>query len=350
MKIALICPSNMLFMPYVNNYITVLENLNVNYTIINWDRFSLEVEEDNSEFIYKDKKNGHQRNYYDYYKYKKFVLNKLKQVKYDKIIIFTLQLGYFLKRYLLNNYKEKYILDIRDYNKIFKFSSFEKLINCSYFTVISSPGYKLWLPYSDKYVVNHNTSVENLEDIQHITNKISNKKINISTIGVIRHWNVNVDFINQLKNNDCFDLIFHGEGTINHKLKEYIKKQKINNVRIHGRYKQEEEGRLYESADMINILLYDNINSKGVLANRLYNAVVYGKPMLSLKGTYLADQIEKYNLGLVIKYFDNLETQIEKYLNQFDKDKYQNGRISFLDSIIKESEKFKIMLEKFILI
>lgn len=306
-KIALICPSNMLYMPYVNNYIEVLDDLNLDYTVINQDRFSIE---NNSEFTYKDKKNGHQRNYYDYFKYKKFVLEKLKEVRYDKIIIFTLQLGHFLKRYLINNYKGKYIFDIRDYNKIFRFSSFQELINFSYMTVISSPGYKLWLPKSDKYIVNHNTSVENLEDLQPITQTSSSIKINISTIGVIRHWNVNIDLINQLKNKDCFNLIFHGEGTINHKLEEYIKKQKINNVQIYGRYRKEEEGILYKNADMINILLYDDINSKGVLANRLYNSIVYGKPMLSLKGTYLAEQIEEYSLGLVVMSLNNIEIKI----------------------------------------
>ena len=53
MKIALICPSNMLYMPYVDNYTKILEENNTNYTIINWDRFGTE---EISEFTYRDNK------------------------------------------------------------------------------------------------------------------------------------------------------------------------------------------------------------------------------------------------------------------------------------------------------
>lgn len=346
MKVALICPSNMLYMPYVNSYITILNTLNIDYIIILWDRFN--IEKDEEKLIYRDKKEGHQRNFYDYLKYKKFILQRLKEIKYDKIIIFTLQLGYFLKKYLIDNYEGRYILDIRDYNKIFKVSSFKKLINYSYSTVLSSPGYKSWLPQSDKYIINHNTFIRNLDELRAIKNIRNNVEIKISTIGVIRHWNVNSDFINSMKNKEPFNLVFHGEGTINEKLKNYIKEHEINNVEIYGRYKKEDEGMLYKNTDMVNLLLYDNINTKGVLANRYYNAVIYGKPLLTLKGTYQAEQIEKYDLGLVVDSLDDIEGGIKKYLNEFDIDKYQNGRMSFFDSVITDNNYFKDLLIEFL--
>ena len=151
-------------MPYVDNYEKVLKENNIDYTIINWDRF--QIEDANSEFKYRDKKIGHQKNYYDYFKYKKFVLEKLNEIKCDKLIIFGLQLSYFLKNYLLTNYKGKYIVDIRDYNKIIKIFNINKLINNSDITVISSPSYKSWLPVSNKYLINHNNKVNNLKELK----------------------------------------------------------------------------------------------------------------------------------------------------------------------------------------
>ena len=145
MKIALICPSNMLYMPYVDNYEAILKANEINYTIVNWDRFSIEKE---SEFIYRDKKIGHQRNYFDYYKYYRFVLKILKNNRFDKVIVFGLQMAYFLNKYLIKNYKGNYIIDIRDYNKIIKIFNPAKIIKNSAVTVISSPGYKQWLPES----------------------------------------------------------------------------------------------------------------------------------------------------------------------------------------------------------
>lgn len=346
-KVAFICPSNMLYMPYVNNYIEFFDSLDVDYTVINWDRFNLE--ENNNEFIYRDKKHGHQRNYYDYFKYKKFILDKLEKTRYDKIIIFTLQLGYFLKRYLINNYKGKYIFDIRDYNKIYKFTNFRKFIDFSYMTVISSAGYKSWLPNSDKYIVNHNTSVKDMESIGKSL-VIQNKyPINISNIGVIRDWDVNIGFINKLKNLQEFNLIFHGEGTINQKLKEYVVERKIDNVEIYGRYVKEEEKSFYENTDIINVLRYNyGINNKTALPNRLYNAAVYGKPMLALEGTYLAEQIKLYNLGLVVESFEDLDIKIKEYLNGLDINYYKLGREKFLNKVIEENNKFKGKLEGFI--
>lgn len=347
MKVALVCPSNMLYMPYVNNYIKILDDLDIDYTIINWDRFSSENNEYG--FVYRDKKIGHQRNYYDYFKYKVFVLNKLREIKFDKVIVFTLQLGYFFKRYLIDNYKDKYIFDIRDYNKIFKFSNFKTLIDLSYLTVISSPGYKTWLPNSNKYIVNHNTSVTSLKELRPIREIVVGESINISTIGVIRHWDVNIDFVSKLKNKKNFNLVFHGEGTINEKLENYIKEHNINNVQVYGRYRKEDEGKLYGNTDLINILLYDDINSNGVLANRLYNSAIYGKPVLSLKGTYLSKQIEKYKLGLVLNSLDDIGNSIKKYLDKFDKKSYENGRKNFFESVIRENNEFKIQIEEFVL-
>ena len=66
MKIALICPSNMLYMPYVDNYTKIFDEINADYNVINWDR--LKIEKD-SEFTYRDSKTGHQRSFLDYFKY-----------------------------------------------------------------------------------------------------------------------------------------------------------------------------------------------------------------------------------------------------------------------------------------
>jgi hypothetical protein len=349
MKIALVCPSNKLYMPYVSTYEKILRESNVDYTIIYWDRFKLE--ESDSIFKYQDKKIGHQRNYLDYYKYKNFVINHLINKNYDKIIVFTLQLSYFLKKYLIKNHAGNYVIDIRDYNKIFKYSNFQHLIANSAFTVISSPGYRIWLPESSKYVINHNTTIDNLDNLVPLSQTMNNKKntINIATIGVLRHWDVTVDLVESLKNIKEFNLDFHGEGTINQKLKTHVIENNINNVNVYGRYQEDVLEQLYSKADLINTLLHsNNINCRTLLTNRLYNAALYGKPMLSLRGTYLADQIRKYKLGLVIDSFDGISSKIKEYMSEFNKLDYESGRISFFKEVIGENIYFSAQLKTFI--
>ena len=155
----------MLYMPYVKNYEQILIEQNIDYDIINWDRFQIE---EISENTYRDKKNGHQRGFFDYLKYKEFLITKLNSNHYDKIIVFGIQLSYFLKKVIKEKYKGKYIIDIRDHNKILNFFKLEELIDCSAITVLSSPGYTEWLPKSNKYEINHNTQISSIKEIKDI--------------------------------------------------------------------------------------------------------------------------------------------------------------------------------------
>lgn len=54
MKIALICPSVILYMPYVSNYEVILKNKNIDYDIINWDRFHIEDKDSHLKYSHKN--------------------------------------------------------------------------------------------------------------------------------------------------------------------------------------------------------------------------------------------------------------------------------------------------------
>ena len=347
MKIALICPSNLLYMPYLDNYREVLNKCEANYDIINWDRFHIEPSE--NPLTYRDAKVGHTRNLLDYYKYKRFVVNKLKSKKYDKIIVFGIQLAFFLKS-LFKKYKNKFILDIRDYNKVISYFDIKKVVNYSAFTVISSPGFKKWLPLSGKYITNHNTRVDFVEDLTDMNfQREIDKKINLSYIGTIRDLNINMKLISSLKNNKRFNLYFHGEGIINKEIEAYLKDKEISNAFLTGRYNREDEDELYANGDFINVLIPNtDINSQTLLPNRLYNAVNCGKPIITFKGTFVAQLVLDNNLGLVIDSFIDLDKQIERYLSSFDEEIYKKNRFRFLNNVISENKSFNMGLINFI--
>lgn len=347
MKIALICPSNIIYMPYINCYKELLEINRIDYDIINWDRFN--IEEHCNETTYRDSKIGHKRNYFDYLGYKKFIKKKLNKKKYNKIIVFGIQLTYFLKKYLLSEFKNNYIIDIRDHNQIIKFFNLDKLIKNSAHTVISSPGYKIWLPQGNDYLINHNIKFNNLKNIENIEKAPSISKVDISCIGAIRDYKINIELINALKNNNRFNISFHGEGDINKNLKKYIEEKNITNVNLSGRYNPVEEESLYSRSGLINVLRYnDGINNETALPNRLYNAALYGKPMIAFKGTQLSSCIEEYNLGLVIESFEDIETKIENYLKEFNMESYNHFRFGFFKKVINDNNYFIEKIETFI--
>lgn len=344
MKVALICPSNLLYMPYVDTYMNNLKEHNVKHIIINWDRFGYEKK---NKYVYRDKKTGHKRSFFDYYKFSRFIKKILREEKTDKIVIFGLPLLFFFNRFLVTNYKGEYIIDIRDYNKILKIFNPAKVISKSAFTTISSPAYKEWLPISNKYIVNHNTKINNIHDLYPTKIKTSNDEIVISYIGSLAYLDENIDLINSLKNNKDFSLLFHGEGIVNESLNNYIKSNNIRNAQVYGRYNRDSEKNLYLESDIINMMLYNkNINNKTCLSNRLYNSFLYGKPLIAFSGTFLAEIIDKYKLGLVINSFNNIEKNIINYLLNFDVKEYEKCRIEFCEKVIKDNKYFAEMFHK----
>jgi hypothetical protein len=336
MRIALICPSNRLFMPYVDNYINFLDINVIKYDVINWDRLKIEQR---SELTHRDSKTGHQRGFLDYLKYKRFVINHLKKKKYDTVVVFGIQLTYFLKRFIVKEYKNKFIIDIRDYNGVIKYFDMKKTIKSSAFTVLSSSGFKSWLPKSDKYFINNNTQVSSIDELRVFDAALKNNKVfSISYIGTIRDYEINIKLIESLKNINKFVIKYHGQGIINQDIQDYLIDKKINNVRLKGRYDKKQEPSLYLESDFINILIPTaSINDRTLLPNRLFNSVLYAKPIITIEGTYLSEIVKVYNLGLVIDSFQNLEYKLMDYINNFDVDLYNNGRTLFFNSIIEEN-------------
>lgn len=339
MKIALICPSNILYMPYIQYYTKIFDSLNVNYDVINWDRFSIE---DICKRVYRDSKIGHHRNLKDYYRYGKFVSNYLEEKSYDRLIIFGIQMAFILKKKLIKYYSNRFILDIRDHNKVMRFFNLKEVIKHSNFTVISSPGFLDWLPKCNKCVVNHNTDILKIDELK-ILNNINMKKnyYNLSYIGSLRDYDINIRLINSLKFSNKLYLEYHGDGLINKDLKDYSISNEIKNVTITGRYYKTDEEVLYNNSDFINVLIPTrDKNSKTLLPNRLYKAVKYGKPIITFNGTYTAKVVSKYRLGIVVNSFDSIETTILEYITNFNPVEFNQNRNIFINDVLVENLEF----------
>jgi hypothetical protein len=345
-KVALICPTNLKYMPYVDSYKTKLDFNNIEFDLIYWNR-NLEEKNDSVNFIeYNDKKNNIKRTFLDYYLFSKFVKLTLKKDTYRIVVIFTLPLIFFFQFYFKNK-KTKFILDIRDYHFILKFFNLKKLVNKSEKTIISSNGFLRWLPKSSKYMINHNTRIREIKNNSNENINFDKKHIVISYIGQLQHYYPNVNFIKSLKNNVLFELRFVGKGTKSDEIIKYCYKNKINNVKVFGQYSWIEEPSKYFETDLVNLILDNkNLNNKTCLANRLYNGVYYFKPLIIYGDTYMSDIIKKYSLGLVLNKHDLVPEKIIEYINSFDIKKFEKGRFDFFYKVINENLEF----ENFILL
>ncbi|KAA0947510.1 glycosyltransferase family 4 protein [Pseudomonas sp. ANT_H14] len=349
MKILLICPTSLLFMPYVKNYLAILDEKNANYDVLIWDRFSLHNEAGAE--IYRDGKTGHVRGFLDYRNFASFAKKKLDSGSYDKVILFGIQLAFFLGRKLVLDFKNRFILDIRDRHPLINFLNVQRILDRASFTTISSEGYLSWLPYKNKKIqIDHNISESKLLDEARIDVGFNEDgSYTVSCIGALRDYSANICLVNMLAKSQSFSLVFHGEGLINNRLENYVKSKGFRNVSISGRYQPEDEGGLYNDCDFVNLVRFaDGVNNKTAIPNRLYNSAYYGKPAICFQGTYLSELVSEFNLGIVLDLKDDAPDKINSYINSFSIERYNSGRNLFLDRVRTDKTAFKKALDNFV--
>lgn len=344
-RIALICPSSIGFMPYVENYESILRRLSIDYDLILWDRFG--SAKDEGRYVYRDSKVGHKRSFIDYCLYSRFVSKHVSLTRYSGVVVFGLQLAFFLQK-LLARLQGRYLVDVRDHNRILSFYGVKGALKDASFVVISSPGYAEWAQGAGRLIVNHNTNLSDATALPDVLGFPEGRSLNVACIGALRDLDINIALIDSLAHSSVVSLAFHGQGDINDSIRNYILQKKVRNVVLTGRYARSEEAALYANASFVNVLRYsDGINNKTALPNRLYNSAISGRPMLAFEGTHLADIVAAETLGLVIDSFDGVEERLIAYAGDFDCAAFDRSRGAFMKAVIAENQGFRSSVEQF---
>lgn len=361
MAVAIVTINNLEYMPFVKKYSELLDHFNMPYDVIFWDRNgtsgSMNLPENYYFFSYvssMDKRKISKIS--DFYYYRKYLTERLRYKKYDKVIILASLTGVMLFGYLIRNYPLKYVFDIRDYTydklPIYR-NIMARLVDNSYFTAISSHGFREWLPKSDKYVMSHNCSIKETVQINPEScsdlSKIG-QKIRISFIGLVRYFEENVRLIDQLKNDEQFELYFIGDGACGVELHEYCLQNNISNVCFSGRFQPHEKPHLYQGTDFINNLYgSESFEVKTAIANRLYDCAIYRKPIIVSQGTYMERIVELYNLGISLDLKkDSVKYLVRQYVESFNAEEFSNSCIEFLKQVNKDEDFFKEKLYNFL--
>lgn len=344
-KVCLVLSSSLDFSPYANNYLELINPDNVD--IIQWNRLKIKntTTTDNNIcsrlMTFEDSHSGHQKGFFQYLKYIRYIKKILKEYNYEKIIVFGIQLSFLLGRSLKH---KDYIIDIRDYHFLSKAIKTKKILKQSRAIVLSSNGYKAFIPNHENILINHNFNIKNVyPDIS--VNNLQRKKdavITISSIGANRDLSESIRLIDQLKNHDTIKLNFHGKSEVNSILNKYIINNNITNVEVTGFYEKYYEYKYYEKSDLINSFRDNRIyNNRVALPNKLYNSLYYNKPIITNEGSYLAELISTYNLGFVTNIHEKIGQQIIQYLDEFNHDEFIKGKMKFLNIVKVENSQFQ---------
>ncbi len=349
MKIALVFPNNLFKAPYLNYYLKILNEQNIDYTIYNWDRV-WETETNCISYRSKEKSSGKWNRLLEFLRYRKFITSHVTNERYDKVLIFSCQISILLSSFLLKRFKNNYLVDIRDYSKVIPFfrRTFHKVLQKAELICISSHGFESWLPNNLNYVMSHNVNKQLLENNITERNFFKTNTINVDTIGALRDHTSNAKVIDALKNNTQFYMKFIGDGYALPLLQEKAKNENISNIDFHGFYQKEEEFDLLKNTDFINIMVGNDFLSQGLTSNRLYLCALYQIPAIVNAQTEQSRIIEKFDFGIVIDNFFELEKRLIDYKNNFDQRKFVSNCNQFLDQVKKDQNIFELRVNDFV--
>lgn len=241
----------------------------------------------------------------NYYSFKNFAKRKIKQNKYDYIIVWNEVTSVLFGFFLSKSFSNKYVLNIRDlFNekdkiknaKVLNFLLFRTIANAK-LTTVPTVKFLDYLPKEKNYAIVHSINKQIMPS--HKNTEDNGKPLNILYIGNIIYEKQIQKFIEIFKNDKRYVMSFVGVGS--HMAEEYANKVGCNNIRIVGRFKSEDTLKYLNTADIIfNLYGNDFINERTALSNKLYYAVCLNVPILVNEKTYMEDISKECGIGYVI--------------------------------------------------
>lgn len=349
MKIALIIAAELEMSPYLRTYMEAFGKIGIDYDIIEWRRdfskrrgcdsiISFEYSAPIARKVYKK--------IFDYFRFARFTKSVIQKNKYDKLVVVGYQTTLFLRRFLLNNYSGHYILDIRDYSKIFKFIKcfVKKVDRKAYARVISSIGYKEWLTKTDKDVICHNVTIDRLNKAKDILSPPFKYPLTILTNGALRTYYIDKRIVDAF---DGFNVFFRFSG----KGKDSILYKQLAdsspNVEYTGYYNRDDEVKLATQSSFINVFLEDCTLYNTAMSNRFYLSLITGIPMIVNSQNVQSSYVSRYYLGVVADTPESIPRKMKEYIDGFDISRYNEGRREVISMIMKDMRLFQSLIMDF---
>lgn len=347
-KVCIIGSANLINISLISIYTTFFDKRNIDYDLIYWDRLNLN-ERSTASNVYKFTKPISKRSILskarDYYHFRRFIYKIISGHDYDLLITWQTSIGYLLADKLLTSYRHRYVLNIRDYiaERRFGFNLLIRLLTrFSTFNTISSKGFLSFLPDRDYKLIQ--SVNEDLVDGLDKGTKTSGK-IKIGFVGSCRYFAESKKFIDNLANDDRFELWFCGSNS--EVLKQYAESKKYENVHTIGRFKREETISIIRKMNLINSCFgSDTIANKTLVPIRLFSAISQGIPVLASSNTYLEKLLIDNKIGLGVDVTNvNLGDVISIYYKNLVFDEFYNNSSVFLNAAISTNREFENYLD-----
>ncbi len=340
------------YCPYLSRYINRFDEAKVDYEVLFWNRAALQLDVPLN-YLYYDYPSAEDlkksKKLIDFLGFRKWVKKQLKRSNPNSIV-FLSTLSAVLLFDVAKKYKKHYIFDVRDYSyeniKIFRKIE-SSIIFDSYFTAISSKGFKTFLPEHD-YVIAHNFNRNDMTENFAFSNK--REPYQIVWNGTVRFFDYQKKFLDVFKNDSRFELVYHGAGIDLEKYKQYCEEESISNVRFTGAYDNRDKYKLIQNAAFLNNCYggRDGDELRYAISNRFYDGLVYHIPQIVEDGGFKAGETLRLNVGLGVEPTPDLPDKLFQYYNSLDADTFNQKCESALSEIISEDDNYISRIDEFV--
>lgn len=357
MKVGVIIFGDIRFCPYIRKYIETLETEKVDYDIILWNRVS---GEDNSQFfnakIHEYKGHLHSASRISkimhFIAYRSFVKKIIKQEKYDRLIVMPTMTAVLLAGLLEKKYKNNYIFDYRDvtYEKYsFYKKNVKKLVRNSYFTAISSEGFKNVIGSEGDIFIAHNFNYSDIENGVKERDFAPKDKLNICFIGMIREYDMMQRLLEIFGGDSRFNLVIHGDGDLYETVKDMS--SKYTNVVMTGKFTYKDKPVLLKDMDMLAYFYPATAVNMYAIANKFYDGMIYKIPTIANAATYSGKKVKDLNVGCNINWNDSnekIKEEVFNYYNNIDSDEFNSCANNYIKTILEEDKKYIERIKEFV--
>lgn len=346
-KICFITMGNIYTVPYLATYTKHIETA---YSFIYWDREG-KNENDVSNTYYRFSKSlnptSKMGKVFGFIEYRKYVKNILLKEKFDLVIFLQTWSALLMADIVVKHYAGKYIVDVRDYtyeNNYLIYNREKKLMKNAAMCVISSEGYKEFLP-PHNYFVFHNVRELPKEKVTLIRERRKEKDVlNISFIGYVNYQEQHKKMLISLKNDQRFHLNFVGTRAM--ELSDFCKENDIRNVTLIDTFDSSNILEFYENTDFVNNLYGNHTPTLDyALSNKLYFAAELNIPILTCPDTYMSKVSSEYGFGFDVDVSDALiGDKLRSYYESINWIELSNGCDRFMEKVqLEQDESYKAL-------
>lgn len=353
MKIAIISNVDIKHMSLISIYTNFFVKNNIDFDIIN---ASEKQDESQSHlkniFTFQHNENRNKNrilNFLNNIKYKQFVKKRLQENNYDFLIVWRSEVGFLFYNLLASKYRNKYIINIRDYagENIAKYRlKQEVVVENSRLNVISSKGFLSFLPKGD-YVYRHSLNDSLSNDLMKVRkHRFASTPIHIGFIGNVRFFREDIRLLEALKNDSRYIVQFFGTGS--DKLEEYAKKEQITNCEFVGKFSIEDTPKLLSRIDIINnIFGNESISVSTLVSIRYYHSLMTKKPFIANKNTYMGTLTDNNEMGFEFDGdYSNLADNLYEWYTNLNYDSYSINVDKKLVQIYEDNQQLNGLLQE----